>query len=132
MALGERILKYSVWVSQNNYLTWVREITLKLESGTTVYIGFPPQRPADWLQFVDPDINLFMTEDEFDQVYHMLQSEKRVFFTGANIEGLQVGAVYTEPEILEGVAPGESLSPPRNLASLVRRAKMQSQSEKKS
>jgi hypothetical protein len=52
MQLAEKIVKYSVWISQNNVLGWVREISLSLESGATVYIGFPQQRPADWLQFV--------------------------------------------------------------------------------
>src|SRR6266699_1271418 len=29
---------------------------MRLESGTTVYIGFPQDRPADWLQFPLPGI----------------------------------------------------------------------------
>ena len=113
----------TVWVSQNNYLNWVREISLELESGATVYIGFPQQRPAVWLQFVGPDVNLFMTQDEFDEVYRLLQTEKPVFFTALDLEGLQVGAVHTNLDVLEGVAPGELDPQPRNIVSLVRRAR---------
>ena len=132
MPIAEKIQKYEVWVSQNNYLTWVREITLKLESGAIVYIGFPPQRPADWLQFVGPDVNLFMTQDEFDQVYHVLQSENPVFFTALNLEGLQVGAVHTNLDVFEGVSPGDLIPQPQSITSLVRRARrLQSSSEKK-
>jgi len=60
MQLSEKVVKHSVWISQNNVLGWVREISLSLESGASVYIGFPPQRPDDWLQFVEQNTNLFM------------------------------------------------------------------------
>ena len=123
MPIAEKIVKYSVWISQNDYLSWVREISLILESGATVYIGFPPQRPDDWLQFSGPDVNLFMTQDEFDEVYHLLQTEKPAFFTAVAISNLQVGAVHTNLDAFEGVAPGDLIPQPQNIASLVRRAK---------
>jgi hypothetical protein len=44
MALAERITSYTVWVAQTDYLSYTRVITMKLESGTTVYIGFPEVR----------------------------------------------------------------------------------------
>jgi hypothetical protein len=122
MPLAEKIQKYSVWVSQNNYLNWVREISLTLESGAGVYIGFPQQRPDDWLQFVGADVNLFMTQDEFDEVYHLLQSENPVFFTALDIDGFQIGAVHTNLNVIEGVAPGDLIPKPQNISSLVRRA----------
>jgi hypothetical protein len=48
-----------------------------------------------------------MTEDEFDNVYHLLQSEKAAFFTALTLEGLEVGAVHTDLDLSEGVDPGE-------------------------
>ena len=122
MPLEEKVVKYSVWISQNNVLGWVREISLSLESGATVYIGFPQQRPDDWLQFVGQNTNLFMKEDEFKDVYHLLQSENPVFFTALNVDGLEVGAVHTALDLSEGVDPGEVDPHPSSIHSLVRRA----------
>jgi hypothetical protein len=123
MPIDAKVVKYSVWVSQNNILGWVREIGLVLESGATVYIGFPQQRPADWLQFVGQNTNLFMTEDEFDDVYHVLQTEPTVYFTALNVVGLQVGAVHTAPALSEDADTGETDLHPSSTAALVRRAK---------
>jgi hypothetical protein len=122
MPIDEKIVKYSVWISQNNVLGWVREISLSLESGATVYIGFPQQRPADWLQFVGQNTNLFMTKDEFADVYHLLQSENPVFFTALNVDGLEVGAVHMALDVSDGADPGELDPHPGSIASLVRRA----------
>ena len=122
MQIDAKVVKHSVWISQNNVLGWVREISLTLESGATVYIGFPQQRPDDWLQFVGQDTNLFMTQDEFKDVYHLLQSEPTVYFTALNVVGLQVGAVHTAPALAEDADSGELDFHP-SIASLVRRAK---------
>lgn len=123
MPVADKIVKYSVWISQNNYLNWLREISLSLESGGTAYIGFPKVRPADWLQFMGGHTTLFMTEDEFDNVYHLMQSEKPVFFTALALEGLEVGAVHTHLDLSEGVDPGELDPRRRSIVSIVRRAK---------
>jgi len=132
MPIMDKIVKYSVWVSQNNYLTWFREISLELASGGTAYIGFPQQRPTDWLQLSGSNTNLFMTQDEFAEVYHLLQSEKPVFFTALNVSGQQVGAVHTSLDVLEGVEPGELDPQPQSITSLVRRAlRQQAASQKK-
>jgi hypothetical protein len=44
-----------------------------------------------------------MTEDEFDNGYHLLQSEKAVFFTALTLEDLEVGAIHTHLNLSEGV-----------------------------
>src|SRR5437764_9140243 len=96
MAIAERITSYTVRVAQTNYLSYTRLITMKLESGTIVYIGFPEARPDDWLQFSPGVISIFMTADQYDDVYHLLQTEDPVFCTALDLLGLQVGAVHTE------------------------------------
>ena len=75
------------------------------------------------MQFVGPNTNLFMTQDEFADVYHLLQSEKKVYFTALSLEGLQVGAVHTELDLPEGVDLGELIPQPRSIVSLVQRAR---------
>jgi hypothetical protein len=119
MPIDDKVVKHSVWISQNNVLGWVRAIGLSLASGGKVYIGFPQQRPDDWLQFVGQDTNLFMTEDEFKDVYHMLQSEPTVYFTALNVEGVHVGSVHTAPSCSE---EADSVEHPSGIASLLRRA----------
>lgn len=117
MPIDDKVLKYSVWISQNDVVGWVHEINLSLESGASVYIAFPKQRPADWLQFEGQNTNLFMT-DEFKDVYHLLQTEPAVYFTGLDLEGLRAGVVYTALEL----SPGAD-SHPNSIASMVRRAR---------
>ena len=125
MAIEDKIETYSVHVSQNNFTNYFRSIRLSLESGGTAFIAFPKVRPNDWLQLNGASTNLFMTEDQFDDVYHVLQTESPVFFTALNLFGLQVGAVHTELDLGVGEPPGEGVEDAQSLESLVRRAKSQ-------
>jgi hypothetical protein len=95
---------------------------LKLESGTTVYIGFPVDRPDNWLQFPSGAINIYMTADEYDNVYHILQTEDPVFCTALDLFGLQVGAVHTQLDLSIGEPTGEGYQD-HSLESLVVRAR---------
>jgi hypothetical protein len=125
MAIAEQITSYTAWVAQTSYLSYTRVIRLKLESGTTVYIGFPQDRPADWLQFPEPGaINLYMTADQYDDVYHILQTENPAFCTAisGDLFGLQVGAVHTELDLSIGEPTGEGYQD-NSLEALVVRAK---------
>jgi len=122
MAINERITSYSVWVGQTNYLTHDRTIQLSLETGTTVYIGFPQVRPVDWLQFGTGYINLYMTVDQYADVYHLLQTEDPVFFTALNLFGLQVGAVHSELDLSLGEETGEGYED-QSLEALIVRAR---------
>lgn len=128
MALAEQVTSYSVMVEQTNYLDYTRIINLKLESGTNVYIGFPAARPADWLQLppvVPPgNINIFMTADQYDDVYHILQTENPAFCTALNLEGLQIGAVHTELDLSIGEPTSEGYQA-NSLEALIVRARKQ-------
>lgn len=121
MAIAEQVTSYSVWVAQTDYLSYTRSISLKLESGTTVYIGFPAARPADWLQFGTGWVNLYMTADQYDDVYHILQTET-AFCTALDLFGLQVGAVHTQLDLTaaEPDAPGYNA---QSLEALIVRAR---------
>ena len=124
MAIAERITSYSARVIQTNYLSYTRLITMKLESGTTVFIGFPEVRPTDWLQFAPSAITISMTADEDDDVYHILQTEKPVFCTALDLFGLQVGAVHTELDLSIGEPTGEGYQD-QSLEALIVRAQNQ-------
>jgi len=122
MAIAERILTYSARVIQSNYLDHTRQITLKLESGTVVWLLFPPVRPADWLQFSTGQITITMTADDYDDVYHLLQTEKPVFCTALNLLGLEVGSVHTELDLSLGEPTGEGYAD-QSLEAVVARAR---------
>jgi hypothetical protein len=128
MALAEQVVRYSVMVEQTNYLDYTRIIQLKLESGTNVYIGFPEARPAGWLQFppvVPPgNINIFMTADQYDDVYHILQTENPAFCTALDLEGIQIGAVHTELDLTVGEPASEGYQA-NSLEALIVRARKQ-------
>lgn len=123
MAIEDKIETYSVHISQNNFVNYFRSIRLSLESGGTAFIAFPKVRPANWLQLNGASTNLFMTEDQFDDVYRVLQTESPVFFTALNLFGLQIGAVHTELDLSVGEPPGEGETDVQSLEALVRRAK---------
>lgn len=123
MAIADKIETYEVHIAQNNFLDYNRSIRLSLESGGTAFIAFPAVRPADWLQFSGNSTVLYMTLDEFTDVYHLLQSEAPVFFTAIDLFGLEIGAVHTELDLAEGEPPGEGDEDhTQSLAALVRRA----------
>lgn len=107
MALAELITSYNARVMQTDYLNTTRLIQLRLQTGTTVTIAFPPQRPADWLQFGPGTVTLSMTADQYADVYHLLQTEDPVFCTAIDLFGLQIGAVHTELDLTIGEPTGD-------------------------
>ena len=48
-----------------------------------------------------------MTADQYEQVYHLLQTEDPVYCTALDLFGLQVGAVHTELDLSIGEPTGE-------------------------
>ena len=126
MAIADKVERYEVYIDQNNFVDYYRSIRLSLESGGTAFIGFPEVRPANWLQFSGSSVTLFMTADQFTDVYHLLQSEAPVFVTAIDLFGLEVGAVHTELDLSQGEPPGEGDEDhTQNLVALIRRAKQE-------
>src|SRR5581483_2043366 len=72
MNLEDRILRYTVRVDQNSYQPYLRSIKLALESGRTASIFFGQERPETFLEFTSTGTNLYMTTDQFTDVYHMI------------------------------------------------------------
>ena len=123
MPIEDKVETYSVRLAQDNFLNTFRSIRLSLESGGTAFITFPRVRPVNFLEFVGSATNLSMTEDQFTDVYHLLQSESPVFFTALNFLGIQVGAVHTELDLSAGETPGEGDQDPQSLEELIRRVR---------
>jgi hypothetical protein len=75
-------------------------------------IRFQKVRPAQFVKIIGGHTDLIMTEDQFADVYHILQSEPTAFFTALVLVGLQTGSVHTDlnltathidPDSLEGI-----------------------------
>src|SRR5829696_1455653 len=118
MPIFDKVITYSVSINQNNFHHNFRQIRLSLESGETAWIAFPKQRPTDWLQIGGSVTTLYMTEDEFADVYHLIQSENPVFFTALKFIGFEVASVHTELDLSAGETPGEGAEDPQSLESL--------------
>ena len=125
MPVADKVITYSVSINHSNINPYHRQIRLSLESGGTAWIGFPKQRPTDWLQIGGSVMRLYMTENEFADVYHLVQSETPVFFTALKFIGFEVGAVHTELDLSAGETPGEGEEDPQSLEALIRHAKRQ-------
>jgi hypothetical protein len=68
-----------------------------------------------------------MTADEYDDVYHILQTEHPAFCTALDFEGLQVAAVHTELDLSTG-EPAAAGYREHSLEALVVRARNQQSS----
>ena len=51
MPIEDKVVKYSAYVSHNDFVDLQRSIDLRLESGGMALIHFPKDPPNDWLQF---------------------------------------------------------------------------------
>ena len=123
MPLMDRIDSYSVYISQNNYLTYDRSIRLKLASGSTAFIGFEKVRRANWLVFANGTTTMYMPIDQFDEVYHLVQTESPVFITAIRLFGLEVGAVHTELDLDFAEPTGEGTTDIQSLEEFILRAR---------
>ena len=126
MPIEDTVVKYSIYVSHNDFVDVQRSIDLNLESGGMAFLHFPDNPPNDWLQFNGSCTTLYMAQDEFADVYHLLQTENPVFFTALNLLGIRVGAVHMQLELTEcqaSVQGDEQV--PQSLTELIWRAKRQ-------
>lgn len=120
MPIAEKINKYSVSVLQTNLQKVTRQIRLNLESGSTASISFQETLPSNFVEFSGSATRVFMTTDQFTDVYHVLQTESPAFFTAVNLFGLQIGSVHTELNLSLGETPGEGHQDLQSLEALIR------------
>jgi hypothetical protein len=107
MPLFDKITTYSARVGRSDVTDAGRSLGLTLESGGTAFIGFPSVPPADWLQFSGSFTLVFLQAEEYEHVYHLLQTEDPVFFTALNLFGLRAASVHTELDLTRGEPTGE-------------------------
>src|SRR5947208_11254152 len=107
MPLFEKITKYSARVGRSDVTDAGRSLSLTLEKGGTVFIGFPPVPPDDWLQFNGSFTTVFLQAEDYAEVYHLLQTEAPVFFTALDLFGIKAASVHTELDLSRGEPTGE-------------------------
>jgi|1186.fasta_scaffold572735_2 hypothetical protein len=113
MAIQERVTEYSVATLRNDIVAYRRIIRLTTETGHRAFLAFPVQPPAEWLTVSGPTSNVFLEADEFDRVYHLLQSEAPVFYTAMSLLGIRAFNLTTTDEL-----PGEGSADDDALAAL--------------
>ena len=111
MAIQEKVTDYSVVTLRNDIVAYRRVIRLTTETGHRAFLAFPEHPPADWLSLSAATSNVFLERDEFDRVYHLLQSEAPVFYTAINVIGIRAFNLSTSQELPgEGNADDDALS----------------------
>jgi hypothetical protein len=122
MAIQERVTEYSVATLRNDIVAYRRIIRLTTETGHRAFLAFPEQQPADWLTVSGPTSNVFLAADEFDRVYHLLQSEAPLFYTAMSLLGIRAFNLTTTEEL-----PGEGGADDDALAALAAGARAAAQ-----
>jgi hypothetical protein len=79
--LNKEIATYKVEVFESNTLAYDRSIRLELANGHTVSIRFPSSAPTDYVNLGTSFHQVQMDAHKFDEVYHLLQTEKPVYFS---------------------------------------------------
>ncbi|MEA2002123.1 MAG: hypothetical protein U9N84_09610 [Actinomycetota bacterium] len=78
---NKEVTNYKTDVFESSSLNYDRSIRLELADGDTVSVQFPPSAPADFVSIGNSFHTVQMDVHKYDEVYHMLQTEKPVFFT---------------------------------------------------
>lgn len=78
---NKEVSSYEVDIFESSTLNHDRSIRLELSDGDTVAVRFPSSAPADNVNIGASFHTVQMDAHKFDEVYHMLQTEKPIFFT---------------------------------------------------
>jgi hypothetical protein len=116
MGFHERVLDYDVSTLRNDVVDYRRVVRLTTVTGGKVFLAFPDDPPADWLQFVGSGVNVFLPASDFGSTYRILRQESPVFVTALNVVGLRAFSLDSGDE-----APGQGLTDPETLRQFMER-----------
>lgn len=105
---------YTVSVFEASTLNYDRSLSLKLKASggdpaQTVSIRFPISAPSDNISIGSTFSTIQLPKESFDEMYHVLQTEKPVFFTAYETGSppIRFAGLTTDPE-----ATGEGFADP--------------------
>lgn len=78
---NKEVAGYHVDIFESSTLGYSRSIRLDLVGGDTVSVRFPAGAPSDFVSIGSSFHSVQMDSYKFDGVYHLLQTEKPVYFT---------------------------------------------------
>lgn len=78
---NKEVSSYEVDVFASSTLSYDRSIRLELVGGDTVSLTFPTSPPSDFVSIGGSFHQIQLAAHKFDEVYHLLQTEKPVYFT---------------------------------------------------
>jgi hypothetical protein len=116
MGFHERVMDYDVSTLRNDVVDYRRVVRLTTITGGKVFLAFPDNPPADWLQFVGSDVNIFLPAADFESTYRILRQESPVFVTALKVVGLRAFSLDSGDE-----APGQGLTDPETLRQFMER-----------
>ena len=94
---------YKVDVFQSPTLNYDRSIRLQLKatasySAHTVSIRFPTSAPTDFVSIGTNFSTVHISRTRFDEIYHILQTEKPVYLTAYEFDSTRFAGLSTDPE----------------------------------
>lgn len=78
---NKEVTSYEVDVFAASTLNYDRSIRLELAGGDSVSVRFPGSPPSDYVTIGSSFHQVQLAAHKFDEVYHLLQTEKPVYFT---------------------------------------------------
>lgn len=106
---NKQVNSYEVDVFESTTLGYDRSMKLKLDDGDTVSVQFPPSAPADFVNIGTSFHTVKMDAHKFDEVYHLVQTEKPIFFTAFESGGIRFAGLSTSEESVgEGLVDSDA------------------------
>ncbi len=108
---NKEVSNYEVDIFESSTLNYDRSIRLELADGDSVSVRFPPSAPADYVNIGANFHTVQMDAHKFDEVYHLLQTEKPIYFTAyeAGTPPIRfVGLSTSEESVGEGLVDSDA------------------------
>ncbi|MGM9511005.1 hypothetical protein ACS5NO_24940 [Larkinella sp. GY13] len=103
MIWNREVETYKVDVFTSSSLNYTLSIRVELKadgalSAHTVSVRFPASVPADYLNIGVAYTEVQLPFSQFDRIYHLLQTEKPVYFTAYEYDAVRFAGFTTDPE----------------------------------
>lgn len=108
---NQEVTSYKVDVFRAPTLNYDRQLRLDLADGATVSISFPATPPTDYLSLGTSFHQVQLPQHQFDELVHMLQTEKPVYFTAYEIGSPAIrfaGLSTSDESVGEGLADADA------------------------